>query len=244
MQRLQIMARTNCLNSLNNRDDNFITVELTMRSCLLAMTLVSFVVAADPKAHPIAFDKADLGKLPAGWTAAKTGEGEGSVWKVTADDSAPGKPGHVLTQTAAGPNRLYNLCVRDESSFLDGDLTVRVKAIAGEIDQGGGLVWRYLDANNYYVCRYNPLEKNFRLYTVKEGKRKELASKEKIELKKAKEFAVSVKHIGSKIVCELDGEHKLEVTDETFPKPGKVGLWTKADAVTSFDKLGIHSKPF
>lgn len=213
-----------------------------MRCCLLAITVASLMVAAEPKAHPITFNKADLGKLPAGWTSGKTGEGEGSVWKVTADDAAPGKTGHVLTQTAEGPNRLFNVCVHDASSFLDGDLTVQVKAISGEIDQGGGLVWRYIDANNYYVCRFNPLEKNFRLYTVKDGKRKELASKEKIELKKSKDFAVTVKHIGNKIMCALDGEFKLEVTDETFPKVGKVGFWTKADAVTSFDKLGIEPK--
>jgi len=28
-------------------------------------------------------------------------------------------------------------------------------------------------------------------------------------------------------------------TDETFTDAGKVGLWTKADSVTSFDNLSI-----
>ncbi len=212
-----------------------------MRSLLLAMTFASLTFAAE-KAQLITFGKSELGKLPDGWTAAKTGEGEGSVWKVTADNSAPGKTGHVLTQTAAGPNRLFNVCVSNTSSFLDGDLTVHVKAVAGEIDQGGGLVWRYIDANNYYVCRFNPLEKNFRLYAVKEGKRKELASKDKIELNKPTEFRVSVHHNGNKILCELDKNHKLEATDGAFPKAGKVGFWTKADAVTSFDSLDIIPK--
>jgi hypothetical protein len=196
-------------------------------------------LAAEPKAREWNFKKDDLGKLPAGWTAAKTGEGDGSVWKVTADNSAPGKSGHVLTQTAAGPNRLFNLCFVDGSEFGDGELSVRCKSVSGEIDQGGGLVWRAIDANNYYVCRYNPLEKNFRLYHVKDGKRTELASKDKLELLTEPWFTVTVKHAGNKITCSLNGKHTLEVTNDTFPKPGKVGLWTKADAVTSFDQLKI-----
>ena len=35
----------------------------------------------------------------------------------------------------------------------------------------------------------------------------------------------------------IDGELLLEVIDSTFPKPGRIGLWTKADAVTRFDDL-------
>jgi superoxide dismutase len=28
--------------------------------------------------------------------------------------------------------------------------------------------------------------------------------------------------------------------DNTFPGPGKIGLWTKADSITRFDSLVIH----
>jgi hypothetical protein len=211
---------------------------------LAALTLfVLTTLAAEPAIREWTFKKDDLGKLPAGWTAAKTGEGEGSVWKVTADDTAPGKTGHVLTQTAAGPNRLFNLCLIDGVVFHDGELIVRAKAVSGEIDQGGGLVWRAIDANNYYVCRYNPLEKNFRVYHVKDGKRTELASKDKIEPDAEKWFTISVKHAGNKITCSLNNKHTLEVTSDTFPKPGKVGFWTKADAATSFDQLKIIASP-
>jgi len=56
------------------------------------------------------------------------------------------------------------------------DLSVVVLAVSGEEDQGGGPVWRAADAANYYITRWNPLEKNFRLYFVKDGRRKQLAS--------------------------------------------------------------------
>jgi hypothetical protein len=45
---------------------------------------------------------------------------------------------------------------------------------------------------------------------------------------------------GNRIVCRLDGRELLEVEDDTFGEPGRVGLWTKADAVTSFDALAVR----
>ena len=35
------------------------------------------------------FEDSTVGKLPPGWTAAKTGKGAGSVWNVVEDSSAP-----------------------------------------------------------------------------------------------------------------------------------------------------------
>src|SRR5438094_512454 len=83
--------------------------------------------------------------------------GEGSVWKIVEDKSAP-KGSKVLAQTAEGPGPLFNLCLADETSFRDLEITVSFKAVRGKKDQGGGLVWRYADPNNYYIARMNPLE--------------------------------------------------------------------------------------
>jgi hypothetical protein len=34
----------------------------------------------------------------------------------------------------------------------------------------------------------------------------------------------------------------FEVLDSTFPRPGKVGLWTKAEGITYFDDFRIAGK--
>ncbi len=126
--------------------------------------------AAEPTTDSaLNFAKAEVGKLPQGWTAAKTAEGDGSVWKIVADDSAPG--GKALAQTSAdGPDKFFNLCVAEGTSYVDVDLTISLKAIAGKLDQGGGPIWRCQDAGNYYLARVNPLENNFRAYKVVDGK--------------------------------------------------------------------------
>src|SRR5512143_1519217 len=126
----------------------------TFASMALAVAALAF--AADGKARIFRFTSDDAGKLPAGWKADQTGEGKGSEWKVVADRTAPSKSGHVLAQLARGPSRLFNLCVT-QTKLKDPVVSVKLKAVAGKIDQGGGVVWRYQDASNYYVCRYNPL---------------------------------------------------------------------------------------
>src|SRR5690349_19451576 len=130
-----------------------------MRGTIAALSvLVTFGVAAgEEKAVTVTFGKADAGKLPAGWTAAQTGKGK-SEWKVVADDTAPGKTGYALAQTTADKGATFNLCVAAEPVLKDVELSVSFKAVKGESDQGGGVVWRYQDANNYYVARMNPLE--------------------------------------------------------------------------------------
>lgn len=180
-----------------------------------------------------AFDAAAVGKLPNGWSAAKTGTGDGSVWKIQEDATVPaGKK--VLTQTSsAGPSGLFNLCVGDEPRLADVDLTVSLKALSGKIDQGGGPVWRYQDQDNYYIARFNPLEKNFRVYKVIGGKRTQLATAN-VEGATGKWHDLRIEHRGSRILCSLNGRQLLGVTDDTITKPGRIGFWTKADAVTAF----------
>jgi hypothetical protein len=141
----------------------------------VAALLGTALGAAEQKTKAFRFDKGDVGKVPAGWKADQTHEGKNSsIWKVVADDTTPSKKGYALAQTAQSPDRVFNLCVVEDSSFKDGEISVAFKAIRGENDQGGGIVWRYQDANNYYIARMNPLENNYRVYKVVAGDRKEL----------------------------------------------------------------------
>jgi hypothetical protein len=200
-----------------------------------AALFVAVVVIAAEKPVTIRFSKDNLDKVPAGWSAARTGKGEGSVWKVVADDTAPSKSGFALAQTAESPSAMFNLCVLGDGSYQDVELKVAFKAMKGKNDQGGGLVWRYQDANNYYVARFNPLEDNYRLYHVVAGKRTQFAGKEEIRVPAGEWHTLTVKHTGDKIECYLDDKKQFEGKDATIPKAGKVGLWTKSDAQTRFD---------
>src|SRR5262249_62288358 len=136
------------------------------------VALAGFTASADEgKVRTFKFSKENVGKVPAGWKVEKTGRGEGSEWKVVEDSTAPSKSGVVLAQTAKSPGGVFNICVAEDTNYKDVTLSVSFKAVAGESDQGGGFVWRYQDHNNYYICRMNPLEDNYRVYHVVNGKR-------------------------------------------------------------------------
>src|SRR5207249_1734040 len=161
---------------------------------------------------------------------------------VVTDETTPSKSGFALAQTAEGPSALFNLCVVEAGTFKDVDVMVAFKALRGKKDQGGGIVWRYQDADNYYIARMNPLEDNFRVYKVVGGKRTQLETKEGLKVAVGAWHNLKIKMAGNRIECFLDGQKHLDITDNTIAKPGKVGLWTKADAQTAFDQFRVKGK--
>ena len=209
-----------------------------MNHCGVICALVLAISAVGSPNSSWDFEDAEVGELPTGWSTAKTGEGEGSEWSVIEDNSAPAGA-RVLAQTSsAAPRPLFNLCVLEDVEFADVDLSVAFKAVSGDIDQGGGPVWRYSNANNYYIARFNPLENNFRVYKVVDGKRTQLGTAD-AEAAAGEWHTIRIVHRANRIRCSLNGTEYLDVGDDTFGNPGHVGLWTKADAVTSFDALTV-----
>lgn len=188
-----------------------------------------------------AFDAVSIGSLPSGWSVAKTGTGDGSDWQIQEDATAPtGKK--VLTQiSTAGPNGLFNLCVAAEPLLADVHLRIALKPLTGKIDQGGGPVWRYQDEDNYYVVRWNPLEGDFRLYRVIGGKRTQLGDTVKVAANVGEWHTIAVRHRGESIECFLDGRKHFDLRDASISQAGRIGFWSKADAVTSFAAPTIGS---
>ena len=114
-----------------------------------------------------------------------------------------------------------------------------LRAESGVEDQGGGLVWRMRDADNYYVTRWNPLEDNLRIYHVVDGKRSELQSAD-VSTDPRAWHVLEVEARGERMRVWLDGAKLLEIEDGTFDDGGRVGLWTKADATVSFDGFAVR----
>ena len=186
------------------------------------------------------FEKDEIGSIPKGWKVAETrGNEKTAIWQVISD-GAKSQKAVAITETENKGNT-YNLLIAEEIHCRDLEVSVMVKAMTGEEDQGGGPIWRAKDANNYYIARWNPLENNFRVYYVKDGSRKQLASA-KTNLDPKKWHEIEIEHVGNKIVAKLDDQKVIEVEDSTFTEGGMVGLWTKADAATAFDVFEIETE--
>jgi hypothetical protein len=90
------------------------------------------------------------------------------------------------------------------------------------------------------VARFNPLEDNYNLYHVTNGRRSEI---------KGSNFKANpgwhtlrVTITGDHIQCYLDGQKHLDAKDSTFKEAGKIGLSSKSDAQSHFDDLEVSGK--
>ena len=177
------------------------------------------------------FDLTDDGAIPSGFTVT------GGAWQVRSDDTPP-TTAKALVQTAKNEGSDFNIIINDKMKLRDVEISVRFKSLSGQEDQGGGPVWRYRDFNNYYIARFNPLEDNFRVYKVADGRRKMLKSATIKATPGWHEIVITM--FGNRIECFYDGQLQLTTDDDTFTEAGQIGLWTKADAVTAFDDLTVN----
>ena len=211
-------------------------------SAFLALVLAAGL-AGPVSAATANFDNATVGTMPPGWLAKITGTGE-PKWSVEKDDSAPSRP-FVLKQSAWTPKPSFPLCVKPDATLKDGFVEVKFKPLSGTNDQAAGLVWRYRDADNYYVVRANALEDNVVLYKVEQGKRKalDIVGRDggygvKAKVPAQQWSTLRVEFVGPRFRVFLNAKELFVVQDGTFSDTGSVGLWTKADSVTLFDDFG------
>lgn len=214
---------------------------------ILGFLLFSVSLTAQmPSRRVIDFESDKVGQPPASFSSALTGSGRPGVWVVRKDESAPER-GNVLAQTDADRTSYrFPVTVFNDVTSKDVDLSVRFRPVSGGVDQAAGLVWRYQDANNYYIVRANALEGNVVLYKVENGKRTDLPLKgsgrtygKKADVPKDTWSQMGVTARGSLFTVSINGEGLYEVEDVTFTGAGKAGVWTKADSVTYFDDLII-----
>ena len=194
-------------------------------STLALVSILALTAAGEPRTWD--FERETPGKIARGFT------NEVGRWQVAEVDG-----NKVLAQTAENDDPVFNIALIGESNAQDVALSVKFQSHAGKFDQGGGLVWRAKDKNNYYVARYNPIEDNFRVYKVVAGQRTML--QDAVIAHKPGWHTLQVTMKGDRITCSYDGKQYHDVRDATFPEPGKIGLWSKADAQTYFDDLTLR----
>lgn len=184
------------------------------------------------------FEEGSAGRLPAGWVPSETNtDGTPATWSVAqGTDAAEGA--RYLRVVTENTGSTYNLLLSTDPYPADLELAVRLRADSGQEDRGGGLVWRARDADHYWITRWNPLEKNLRLYVVEKGARRTLASAE-LDADPAAWHELRVVAQGARATVLFDGAELLTHEDPALADGGRIGFWTKADAGVSFDALTL-----
>lgn len=186
------------------------------------------------------FDSDSTDAAPQGFLFGMTGKGGPGRWIVRAEKDAPSGPNALVQVDTDDTDYRFPLAVIDTVSLKDVRAAVRCKPISGKVDQACGLVIRYQDANNYVITRANALEGNVRLYVVKNGERKQLASwSGNVVSGVWHDYKIEAR--GDRFEIWWDSAKILDHHDGTFSTAGKIGVWTKADSVTAFDDLTVEA---
>ncbi len=204
----------------------------------VAVSISTFAAAAGPLKRD--FESDPVGSPPAGFDFARTGQGAEGRWVVRVEKG--GTTNHVLVQESADKTSYrFPVAVLEEGAYKDVTLSVRARPLSGEVDQAFGFVWRYQDANNYYIVRCNADEDNCEIYHTVHGNRRSILE-QKVKVAKSTWHTMKLEASGDHFVLWYDGNKVLDAKDETFKEAGKVGLWTKADSVIEFDDFTVEGQ--
>jgi len=206
---------------------------------LTALAVLAVSALAEDSIRTWNFD-ADLpGAIPKGFVVGTLVDGRpAGEWRVLKTDRAKSPPQVLAQLMGKGFEHAYKVVLIDGTTSSDLDLQVSFLPIEGKGDMGGGLIWRAADDRNYYLTRANPLEQNIRIYRIVKGIRHLLQNFDQtIHLNQW--HTLRVVNRGCQIQVLYDEKPVFDLCDQTFTT-GRIGLWTKSDAVTYFDDLKLQ----
>jgi hypothetical protein len=205
----------------------------------------------------IDFSNFPTNTTPTGFHSALAGGGAKGDWKIVMDESpsafAPLRPQSgqprlltrhpVLAQLSQDPtDERFPMLIYDKETFKDFKLTTRFKIVSGVAEQMAGIVFRYQNASNFYVIRASALYHNIRFYKVVNGLRGNLVGPE-MNITTNVWHTLVIHCQGNQITCRFDDQAVMpSLTDNTFTA-GKIGFWTKSDAVSYFGDTTINYTP-
>jgi len=184
-----------------------------------------------------------IGEQPDRCAPGLTGRGVPPKWAIV--KTQPGAKLGIAETSADTTDYRFPMCIIDGAAFAslgNLDVSVRFRAVAGKVDQAGGIAIRVKDPLNYYVVRANALEDNVRLYAVIDGDRKQFAGTN-VKVAAQQWHTLRLRALGDRFTVFFDNKQIFDASDKRIAAPGRVALWSKADSVTEFVDLAIEPLP-
>jgi hypothetical protein len=162
--------------------------------------------------------------------------------------SDPTKPlagaGSVLAQTSQDPtDERFPMFVYDGDKFRNFRFSTQFKIVSGVSEQMAGVVFRFQNTSNFYVARISALGRNLRFYKVVDGVRSDRPVTADCDLAPGTWHQLAVNCEGNQIGVWLDGRLALPVMEDNTFSEGKIGFWTKSDAVTYYANATVEYTP-
>jgi hypothetical protein len=182
------------------------------------------------------FEAYGAGTRPVEWLPSETGSKQTpGTWLIAGDSW--GKAIALMQSLNTGDT--YNLLLASNTRLGNVKYSAKIKTISGQQEHGGGICWRALNSDNYYIANWEPLQSKLGLYAVVNGSRAELRSVT-VHGDLATWHTIAVEHFRDKIAVYFDDQPVITLQDDTLRLPGMIGLWTKADACAMYDDIVVE----
>lgn len=176
---------------------------------------------------------------PADILSLSTGSGSDGTWLIQPDATAPSRPNVLAQISTDNTKNSFPIAVETKSKYQDLDLAVQIKLVDGQTDRSGGIIFRYQDAENYYLLRVNALDNQIGLYHVANGDLKPI-SETKLAAPPNGWHALRIIFKADNIQAFFDGSKYVDAKDNSLSGAGLIGFWTHADSVAHFDDLVVR----
>ena len=200
------------------------SVNRTRASLLIVASIAFGLAGVNAQVVVRTFDEDAIGSQPPHLTFAVARQQTAGKWLVRAEGT-----NHYLTHladsAAAGG---FSLAVLDTPHPAQMRASVRLKLLDGE--RVGGLVWRYQDAENFYLAALDLRVQELALYRVVRGNRIRLDDEDELELDGSAWHSVRVVQDNDDIRVSLGGISVIRARDRTFAEAGRVGVWSGGGA--------------
>jgi hypothetical protein len=205
----------------------------------------------------ISFSDFAAGQTPTNFHSALAGAGRPGDWKIVTDESpsafaplipqitstAPLTRRPVIAQLSGDPaDEHFPMLIYDGLTFKDFKVTVPFKIVSGVMEQMAGVVFRYQNPSNFYVLRASALGRNMRFYKVVDGFRSDPIGPA-LDIATNTWHTLAVQCLGNRITCWLDGKAVMPTLNDSSFSAGKIGFWTKSDAVSYFGNTTVEYTP-
>jgi hypothetical protein len=128
---------------------------------------------------------------------------------------------------------------KDVDDFRDGEISIRFRMLAGQLDQCAGILFNLKPNGDYLTVRFNGKEDNLVLWTFKTGKRSFVKKgSEDVHIPLGEWHTIKIAVASTQLHGFLDDKPLLEYT-LAEPVSGKVGVWSKTDSVSQFDQFVV-----
>jgi 3-keto-disaccharide hydrolase len=193
---------------------------------------------AGVKAKVWNFDEDMPHQVASGWEAVA------GPWQVLPDVSAPSHPNTFGLPPGRAFISLVHMLeyqaialIKDPTEYSDFTFEVDFKPIKGWFDCSGGMVFRYVDAKNFYVLAVGCPTDYFQLIRMFKGK-SELLQQKIVPTDQNTWYKIKLIASGDRFLAYDNNKLVFDATDSKIAK-GRLGLWAGNDSQARFDNVTL-----